>query len=53
MCAWTLELKWIDEKKDPIVIHYHVERSAGRAIWRLISGKRTEKPKEKQQTENK
>jgi len=48
------------KKKDPIVIHYHVERSAARAIWRLISGKRTEKPKEnataaslQPQTENK
>ncbi len=47
-------------EKDPIVIHYHVERSAGRAIWRLISGKRTEKPEEnataasvQPQTENK
>lgn len=50
----------MEEKKDPIVIHYHVEGSAGRAIWRLISGKRTEKPEEnataasvQPQTENK
>lgn len=56
----TKGLKRMDEKKIPIVIHYHVEGSAGRTIWRLISGKRTEKPEEnataasvQPQTENK
>ncbi len=60
MVAEHYRVKMDRWKIDPIAIHYHVERSVGRAIWRLISGKRTEKPEDnataasvQPQTENK